>query len=156
MGEVVNLGEARRVERDRQIFRLRLAGVPAREIADQLGITRDEVYAGQARMCAGVTDEFKQQLRELELERCEAIHRKFFVDALQGDAEAAVICLRFMDRKAKYVGLDVLPTATPSQDDRRESSEFDKIFDAIVTIANKGPVIDGEIVTVQEPPPGGA
>lgn len=150
MADVVQFEDhAARLELDRKAFRMRLLGNPARDIAKKLKCSIADVYAAQHRMGSGVTPEFKARVVELDLERLEALHKTYFTKALKGDKEAAALVVRFMDRRAKYCGLDVLPRGDTVQDDDREPDDFEKIHAAIMRVA-RGPTIEGEVI-VEEP-----
>lgn len=152
MAEVIQYKDhTKQLERDRTIFRKRLAGFSARDIADELGLeTVGEVFAAMNRMGTGITPEYKARVVELDLERLEELHKVYFEKAIAGDKEAASLVCRFMDRRAKYCGLDVLPGASTATDDSREPSSFDKVYEVIMRMA-RGPTIEGEVV-VEEPP----
>lgn len=146
MAEVVHFEDhAETLARDRKAFRLRLLGNPAREIADKLKCSVNEVYAAQHRMGTGVSPEFKQRVVELDLDRLEMLFKIYFKKALKGDKESAALVVRFMDRRAKYCGLDVLPQGTTTQDETREPDDFEKIHAAIMRVA-RGKVIEGEVI----------
>lgn len=146
MAEIVQfVDHATQLKRDREIFRLRLEGYSAHEIVDEIGCELAEVHAAMHRMSSGVTDEFKARVVETDLARLEALHKIFFKKALKGDVEAANACVRFMDRRAKFCGLDVLPRGDAARDQSHEQSSFDKAYEVIMRLA-RGPTIDGEVI----------
>lgn len=153
MADIVQFRDhSEQLERDRAIFRDRVQGIAIREIAEKYKCTIGEIYAAQHRMTAGVTPEFKQSVVELDLARLEAMHEVYFKLAIGGDGnppdkEAAALITRFMDRRAKYCGLDQMPASGTEYDTKREPSDYEKIREAIYRVA-RGPMIEGEAVEI--------
>jgi hypothetical protein len=139
---------ADRFETDRKAFRLRLNGVPERQIAETLGYaSAEEVGHAVARMSGGVNPTMVRRALATDLDRLDDLNQVFYQKARGGDHEAAALCIRFMDRRAKFLGLDVQPrgesalnAAMPEQ-----VSSTDKIMAALDRLAH-GPIIEGEAV----------
>jgi len=142
---------AARLARDRQIFRLKLHAVPNWQICETLQCSPSDIDAAMHRMGTGVTPEFKNRVLELDMARLDELHKAYYEKALAGDKGAAVLCLRFIDRRAKFCGLDTLPRAEALADDSREPSSFDQVYEVIMRLA-RGPTIEGEVVQEGEPP----
>lgn len=148
--EIVQIEDERaRFERDRKIFRLKLTGFPYWQIAKELNCSTDEVKEALTRMCGGVTAELKARTVEYNLERIDDLMQIYYIKARAGDKDATVLCMRLMDRQAKYLGLDVMPRSDAPQHDKREPTRHEKIRAAIYRMA-RGPVIEGEAVEVPQ------
>lgn len=146
--EVVSYQDvAARYERDRKAFRLRLNGVSERQIAETLQCDPLEVRAAFARMSGDVTPDMRQRALLTDLERLDDLNQIFYQKARAGDHEAAALCIRFMDRRAKFLGLDIQPRGETALHDAmpRTASSTDKIMAALDRLAH-GPVIEGEAV----------
>lgn len=135
-GEVVQFQDVKQqFERDRKIFRLKLAGMTFWQIAEAVPCTVEEAKAALTRMCAGVTPEMKQRCLEIDLERIEDLLQTYYIKAKAGDAGATVIVIRLMDRRAKFLGLDTLPRAEATGDNSmREPTSYDRIKEAVLSL----------------------
>lgn len=97
-------------QRRTEAIRLRLAGTDWQAIADQLG------YADRGAACKDVTRALEanllaqrasgDELREMELMRLDSLQAAAWPKAMQGDVRAIESCLKILDRRAKYLGLD--------------------------------------------------
>jgi len=145
--EIVNWEDAAaKFERDRKAFRLRLNGVPVRQIAHQLDCTVGEVEGSLTRMCGGVTPTLRARTVEIELERLDDLTQIYFGKAREGDYDACALVIRLMERRARMLGIDIQPRAGISDDSRPEpATTTDKIMAALDRLAH-GPVIEGEVV----------
>lgn len=94
-------------ERMYQALEMRKAGMGYKEIAEALGYTchASAVKAVQ-RALKQTLREPADDVRELELERLEAMWRKTWEWIERGDPRAIDRALRIMERRAKYLGLD--------------------------------------------------
>lgn len=149
--EIVNFADnAERYERDRQAFRLRLAGVSERQIAEQLKCSRDDVRGSLMRMAGGVTPELRARTIEMEMERLDDMQKAFYLKVTAGDETACAIVLRIMDHRAKMLGLYAPPRSDSALDTAmpQVQSSTDRIAAAIQRVA-RGPVIEGEAVEVK-------
>jgi hypothetical protein len=93
---------------------LRKAGASFQQIADQLG------YAGPSGAYQAVMSALDATLREpgesvrtLELERLDRMTLGLWQGAIAGEYQAVDRVLKIMDRRARLLGLDVLPAAEP-------------------------------------------
>lgn len=140
---------AARFERDRKAYKLKLEGHSLIDIAQNLKCEVHEVNASLARMFGGVTSEMRTRAIEEELARCDAMYGVFYTRAKTGESEAAIICLRIMERRARLLGLD-----RPASDDSAlneamrgaQTSSSERIKAALDRIVGKRPVIEGEVV----------
>lgn len=143
--EVVSFDESARFKRDEDIFRKKLEGFPYWHIARDLDCSIEDVKAALTRMCGGVTSELKARTVETNCERIDDLMQIYYPKAREGNVEAAAVCIRLMDRQAKFLGLDVLPRGETAADYKREPSRHERIMAAIYRVA-RGPVIEGEAV----------
>jgi hypothetical protein len=88
---------------------LRIAGARYRQIGAQLGVSYQTAYRdvqtalGElAALQAGKAE----QLRELEVERCDKLTMALWPKARSGDEKAVRAIVAVMDRRAKLLGLD--------------------------------------------------
>lgn len=92
--------------RAHQVMQLRIAGLSQEEIAERVGLSQSRV----SRIITAHLQEQRAQdtndLRALEVERTEQLHRAVWPKALRGDAGAASVVLRAGDRRARLLGLD--------------------------------------------------
>ncbi len=100
----INAAERRSLSLD-----LRLAGNSYRSIAKQMGVSVstiwDDINDGLLQL-ADKEQEKTKTLRQLELERLDALHAAHWSFAAAGDVPAAGVILRIADRRAKLLGLD--------------------------------------------------
>jgi hypothetical protein len=149
-------------DRDRRVFRLRLAGTSVRKIAEQLKCTPDEVNASIVRMTGGVSPDLRARTIQLELERLDEMQQGFYLDSLttnerKGNFDSAVIVLRIMERRARLLGLDVpVRHDAPLDDMAGRQTSTDRIRSVIDRLTGKTDrTIDGEIVKGEEGGGGG-
>src|SRR5262245_29247189 len=145
---------AARFERDRKVFGLRLEGLSQRAIAEQLEIGIDDVQSSLTRMFGGVTPELRARAIEEEVARCDAMYQKFYLRAIGGEGEAALIALKIMERRARLLGLD-RPAADGSALNEAmrgsQQSSSDRINAALDRIVGKATVIEGKATPVPDP-----
>lgn len=94
-------------EKQRQALELRKAGATFEQIAKQLGYANGGgaykvVQAGLKALVQQPADE----VRQLEVERLDAMLRALWPDAMSGKPQVIDRCLGIMDRRAKLLGLD--------------------------------------------------
>jgi len=95
--------------RKQEVLRLRIAGASYRIIAEELGISRERVRKIVVEMLStlsDVTDELREELRRLELERLDRMQLALWANAMQGDYAAVDRILKIMQRRAELCGLD--------------------------------------------------
>lgn len=101
---------ARRItaaERRRQALELRKAGATYDRIAQQLGFAnRGGAYRAVETALREITAEPAQDVRQLELERLDALLLGLWPQARKGNQGAVDRVLRIMERRAKLLGLD--------------------------------------------------
>lgn len=145
--EVVHYEDAaERFKRDRMVFRLKLLGMPAWQIAEELKCTPDDVQSSMIRMCAGVTPELRARTVAVELERLDDLNQIYYAKARAGDYDACSLVIRLMERRARMLGIDIQPRGESALHEAmpQPQSSVDKIMEALNRLAH-GPVIDGEV-----------
>lgn len=98
----------KRAELERKVLDLRKEGLSIRAIAPKLKVSKSEAQRLLAAALAGVgaTQETKQQVRTLELERLDTWLHGIAKRAARGDEKAIMTALRIEERRAKAVGTD--------------------------------------------------
>jgi hypothetical protein len=139
--DVISSNVVELIDRDSQIFRLRLAGLSVKKIARQFRLPVEQVEMIVKGMCTPVNLQMKAHGFELELERLDELQAAFYDDALKGDVPAAAITLKILERRAAMLGHDavrqdpvqLIASAQPQQ------SSTDRIRAALDRIAGKSP-----------------
>ena len=96
------------LKRKEQAVKLRLAGLTYQAIGDKIGVTKMRAYEYIAEEMVEIkrsTAEAAEQVKEFELHRLDAMLEKLW--KRRGDARVADTILRLMDRRSRYLGLDV-------------------------------------------------
>lgn len=97
-------------ERQRQALELRKAGASLQVIADRLGYAGPQgAHEAIRKGIAAIPFEAAEQVRAMELERCDRMQLGLYERATKGDEKAIDRVLRIMDRRAKLLGLDHAP-----------------------------------------------
>ena len=97
------------LERENKSLELRLTGATYQQIGDALGFTKQAAYNAVIRAIGKLNDkimENAEQVKSLELQRLDKLYTTMYRRALQGEYGAVDRCLRIMERRAKYHGLD--------------------------------------------------
>ncbi|PSK95792.1 hypothetical protein CLV30_12844 [Haloactinopolyspora alba] len=97
--------KARR-ERMAQVLDLREAGGSYRAIAKQLNISHEQVAQDLSDALTEITREPAERVRDMELDRLDAMLLGLWSRARRGDLGAVDRVIKLMDRRAKYLGLD--------------------------------------------------
>jgi hypothetical protein len=96
-------------ERATHALNLRRAGASYAEIGKALGVTKQRAFAivkTQLDELAATVNEASTAVRQLELERLDAMQIASFQKAVRGETAAVDTVLRIMDRRAKLLGLN--------------------------------------------------
>ena len=122
--------------RDDFILQERLAGRSARSIGKELRCTVGEVDAALDRVLPKLDNAARLRHISLDLQRLDALLKTFFTRATEAvDAQAGLLCVKILERKAALLGLD-----TPQKLDivqvqaQEEPQGHDKIFEMIMRI----------------------
>jgi hypothetical protein len=95
-----------RMTRRAEAFVLHRTGIDAPTIADRMGVHPKTVQRWIREEVQRIPQETADEIRALELARLDAILAPQMRAAMAGDARAAEVVLRIMDRRARYLGLD--------------------------------------------------
>ena len=94
-------------ERDQKALELRKEGHSYESISEQLGYsTRSASYKAVMRRLKEVDRPAVSMLRELEVQRLDAMLYAMWNDVLQGDAGAVSTALQISERRSRLLGLD--------------------------------------------------
>lgn len=104
-------------ERRRRAVALRIAGASFEQIGEQLGITRQSAHAlvvNALDEIAKQTAESAEQLRQMELQRLDALQAALWADAMRGDEQKIDRVLKIMAQRAKLLGLNAPELFAPT------------------------------------------
>ena len=94
-------------EKDQRALELRKEGHSYESISEQLGYsTRSASYKAVMRRLRDMDRPAVSMLRELEVQRLDAMLYAVWNDVLQGDANAVTTALRISERRSRLLGLD--------------------------------------------------
>lgn len=99
--------------RDLEAVKLRASGLTYTQIAADLGISETGARKAVKRSMEKIKEELRESaadLRNLELERLDALQYALWAKATAGDVQAVDRVLRVMTRRAALLGLDVPPS----------------------------------------------
>lgn len=89
-----------------QVMQLRIGGMSEREIAERVGLSQSRVSRIIKGALATQRKADSDELRALEAERVDALHRAMWPKALHGDTGAAGVVLRASERRSRLLALD--------------------------------------------------
>ena len=115
-------------ERRAKALEARKAGFTYQAIGDSLGITQQAAHKTVMVALAVINEkiaEAAEEVRTIELERIDALFKIAYQQGLKGKRGAVMDCVRLMDRRAKYLGLDA-PLEIKHVDWRIEAIELIK------------------------------
>jgi hypothetical protein len=95
--------------RQRQALDLRARGASYQEIGDELGVSAQRAFQVVSETLERLTgDEVRsvEVARQLELVRLDCLLQAQWGKAMAGSTDAATACLKIMERRSKYLGLD--------------------------------------------------
>ena len=96
-------------ERELQALELKKAGFNYRQIGERLGVSHVAVGKALRRALAAHSDQTKEaveELRQLELERLDALNLAFWEKMIGGDVQAGKLILRTIDQRSRLLGLE--------------------------------------------------
>jgi len=127
--------------RDDFILQERLSGRSARSISKELCCTTADVDASLDRTLPKITNEAKRRIIALDLDRLDELLKTFFARAVEKvDAQAGLLVVKILERKAALLGLD-----SPQKLDvvqvqaKAEPTRHQRIHDAIMQVVNSAP-----------------
>ena len=125
--------------RDDYILQERLSGKSARTISKQLRCTVGEINASLDRTLPTIDNDARRRHVSLDLNRLDGLLETFYKRAIENvDAQAGLLCVKIMERKAAMLGLD-----SPQQLDivqvqaQKEPSQHEKIAKVINDFWNR-------------------
>lgn len=122
-------------QREAQAVKLRINGAEYAEIGALLGISKQAAWklvSNYLKATRAQTGEDANVLRDLELQRLDALYMAMHPQAVKGNQGAVDRCLRIMERRAKLEGLDA-PTKNEVTGARGGPVEVETTFkDAIL------------------------
>jgi hypothetical protein len=126
--------------RDDFILEQRLGGRSARSISKELRCTVADIDASLDRTLPRITNEAKRRLVALDLNRLDGLIEIFYKRAVeQADAQAGLLVVKILERKAALLGLDSPQKLDIVQMQVPEApSSHDQIRDAIFELARGG------------------
>lgn len=96
-------------DRERECLSLRKAGATYDQIAERVGITREGARGAVARALAALSEictEEAKEVRQLELDRLDAMLLGLWQRASKGEVAAIDRVLRIQERRSRLLGLD--------------------------------------------------
>jgi hypothetical protein len=91
-------------KRRAQALELREMAYSYEQIAYHLGVTKSTIERDIQRALRGLVIEPAHAVFTLEMRRIDALISTFMPDALNGDSNAATVCLRYMQHRANLLG----------------------------------------------------
>jgi len=126
--------------RDDFILQERLSGRSARSISKELRCTVGEVDAALDRVLPKLDNAARLRHISLDLQRLDALLKTFLARAIEKvDAQAGLLCVKILERKAALLGLD-----SPQKLDivqvqaQEEPSSFEQLYEMILRIKRQG------------------
>ena len=123
--------------RDDFILQERLNGRSARSISKELRCTVVDVDASLDRTLPKITNETRRRITALDLDRLDGLIVVFYKRAVeQADAQAGLLVVKILERRAALLGLDSAQKLDIVQVQAQEQpSDHDLIRDAILRVA---------------------
>jgi hypothetical protein len=132
--------------RDDFILQERLSGRSARSISKELRCTVGDVDAALDRVLPKLDNAARFRYISLDLQRLDALLKTFFARAIEKvDAQAGLLCVKILERKAALLGLDTPQKLDIVQVQAQEGpSSFEKIHEMILRIGRRGRNLDDD------------
>src|SRR5215472_16565466 len=132
--------------RDDFILQERLAGRSARSLSKELRCSVGDVDAALDRVLPKLDNAARLRYISLDLQRLDALLKTFFARAIEKvDAQAGLLCVKILERKAALLGLDTPQKLDIVQVQAQEApSQFTQVYDMIMRISRKGRDLDGD------------
>jgi hypothetical protein len=158
-------GEAERIiERRTRALEMRKAGASYRRIASQLGVSvktaHDDINAELLDL-REQTQQDAQTVKDLELQRCDAMTQGLWTAVETGDPKAVMAAVRVSERRARLIGLDApakteLTGSLNVRSDKKEADGVarfatDEDLDRVVLLGRECKRIQAEIDAILEP-----
>jgi len=127
--------------RDDFILQERLSGRSARSISKELHCTTADVDASLDRTLPKITNDAKRRIIALDLDRLDELLKVFFTRAVEKvDAQAGLLVVKILERKAALLGLDSPQKLDIVQvEAQKQPSGHEKVRDAIMGFYDRLP-----------------
>ena len=128
----------------------RLSGRSARSISKELHCTTADVDASLDRTLPKITNDAKRRIIALDLDRLDELLKVFFTRAVEKvDAQAGLLAVKILERKAALLGLDSPQKLDVVQVQAvKEPSRHEKIREAIMRITDQQPPAEREAINL--------
>jgi len=130
----------------------RLSGRSARSIGKELHCPVSEIDESLDRTLPKITNEAKRRIIALDIDRLDELLKVFFNRAVEKvDAQAGLLVVKILERKAALLGLD-----SPQKLDvvqvqaQKEPTGHDRIRDAIMRVANFAPPAQRAVIKMMD------
>src|SRR5262249_43817127 len=122
----------------------------ARSISKELRCTVGEVDASLDRTLPKITNDAKRRLIALDLDRLDGLIEVFYKRAIEKvDAQAGLLVVKILERKAALLGLDSPQKVDVVQVQAvKEPSRHEKIREAIMQITDQQPPAEREAINL--------
>src|SRR5215510_13744367 len=122
--------------RDDFILQERLSGRSARSIGKELHCPVSEIDESLDRTLPKITNEAKRRIIALDIDRLDELAKVFFARAIEKvDAQAGLLVVKILERKAALLGLDTPQKLDIVQVQPQEAPQgHDRIFEMIMRI----------------------
>lgn len=132
------------IDKEVQIVELRKEGYVWREIATLVGMSTAGVYKAYNRAMVRTLRPATEELREMELERLDALQLTYWQPAVQGNLRAADFILKVIDKRAKLLGLDA-PVKVQAEVVTYDGTDLDREVERYARL------IEGGFITTEDP-----
>ena len=132
------------IDKEVQIVELRKEGYVWREIATLVGMSTEGVYKAYNRAMVRTLRPATEELREMELERLDALQLTYWQPAVQGNLRAADFILKVIDKRAKLLGLDA-PVKVQAEVVTYDGTDLDREVERYARL------IEGGFITTEDP-----
>jgi hypothetical protein len=124
--------------RDDFILQERLSGRSARSISKELRCTTTEVDEALDRVLPKIDNTAKLRIIALDLDRLDQLLKTFFARAIEKvDAQAGLLVVKILERKAALLGLDSPQRLDVVQVQQQQPSRFDRLYARMMEIRNE-------------------
>ena len=128
------------IDKEVQIVELRKEGYVWREIATLVGMSTAGVYKAYNRAMVRTLRPATEELREMELERLDALQLTYWQPAVQGNLRAADFILKVIDKRAKLLGLDA-PVKVQAEVVTYDGTDLDREVERYARLIEAGAII---------------
>ena len=128
------------IDKEVQIVELRKEAYVWREIATLVGMSTAGVYKAYNRAMVRTLRPATEELREMELERLDALQVTYWQPAVQGNLRAADFILKVIDKRAKLLGLDA-PVKVQAEVVTYDGTDLDREVERYARLIESGAII---------------